>query len=146
MNILYIHQYFSTPRTTVGSRSYYICQELIRRGHVVTMLTMEDKALVRVRRTTIDGIHVVYMRGSYSQAFGIARRVFSFISFMLKSTILPMREKDVDLVIATSTPLTVSFPALILRKFEKTHFIFEVRDLLPEAPIQMGGLKNKFLI
>ena len=111
-----------------------------------TMLTMEDEAPFRVKRVKEEGIQVVYMRGSYSQAFGIARRVYSFISFMIKSTVLALGEKDIDMVISTSTPLTVGFPALFLKKFKKIPFIFEVRDLWPEVPIQMGGLKNKFLI
>ena len=81
------------------------------------MLTMEDEAPFRVKRVKEEGIQVVYMRGSYSQAFGIARRVYSFISFMIKSTVLAMGEKDIDLVISTSTPLTVGFPALFLKKY-----------------------------
>ncbi len=56
-----------------------------------------------------------------------------------------MRQKDVDLIIATSTPLTLGIPALILKKFRKTPFLFEVRGLWPEVPIQMGALKNKFI-
>jgi len=146
MKILYIHQYFSTPETTVGSRSYYISRELVRRGHEVVMLTMEDEARFRVKRTIVDGIRVIYMKGSYHQSMGIARRVLSFISFMVKSTFLALRVKNVDLVISTSTPLTVGFPALILKKFKGIPFIFEVRDLWPEVPIQMGGLKGKPMI
>src|SRR5690606_28785326 len=47
--------------------------------------------------------------------------------------------------ISTSTPLTVGFPALILKWFKKIPYIFEVRDLWPEVPIQMGALSNPVL-
>ena len=45
MNILYIHQYFNTPEEPGGTRSYWISQELIRRGHNVTMITQTNKKL-----------------------------------------------------------------------------------------------------
>ena len=51
-----------------------------------------------------------------------------------------------NLVISTSTPLTVGFPALILKWFKKIPFVFEVRDLWPEVPIQMGALNNKIIV
>ncbi|MEO9504327.1 MAG: glycosyltransferase family 4 protein, partial [Maribacter dokdonensis] len=46
----------------------------------------------------------------------------------------------------TSTPLTIGFPALVLKKIKKIPYLFEVRDLWPEVPIQMGGLNNKTAI
>jgi hypothetical protein len=36
-----------------------------------------------------------------------------------------------DLVLATSTPLTIGVPALIKKWFGKTPFVFEVRDVWP---------------
>jgi glycosyltransferase involved in cell wall biosynthesis len=49
-------------------------------------------------------------------------------------------------VFASSTPLTIGIPAFIHSKIYKRPFVFEVRDLWPEAPIQLGVLKNKILI
>ena len=51
-----------------------------------------------------------------------------------------------DLIYATSTPLTVAIPALLLKLFLGKKYLFEVRDLWPEVPIQLGYLKNRFLI
>ena len=39
---------------------------------------------------------------------------------------------DIDIIIASSTPLTVGIPALILKKIKKTKLIFEVRDVWPQ--------------
>ena len=50
-----------------------------------------------------------------------------------------------DLVLATSTPLTIGIPALIKKWVHKTRFIFEARDVWPEAAIAVGAIKNKFL-
>ncbi|RKN76944.1 glycosyltransferase family 4 protein [Ulvibacterium marinum] len=146
MKILYIHQYFHTPSEPAGTRSYWISQELIKNGHEVTMLSASSKIDQKIKKVNIDGIDVIYLKVPYSQYMSIFKRLSSFINFMIRSTRMALKEKDVDLVIATSTPLTIGFPALVVKKFKKTPFLFEVRDLWPEVPIQMGGLNNKLAI
>ena len=146
MNILYIHQYFKTPENPGGTRSYWICQELIKNGHSVTMLTANGEIEGSKVFNNIDGIEVITLKVPYANKMGILRRLWSFIRFMISSTYEAFRLKNIDLVIATSTPLTVGFPALILKKIKKIPFVFEVRDLWPEVPIQMGALKSKFFI
>ncbi|MFH6604947.1 glycosyltransferase family 4 protein [Maribacter algicola] len=147
MKILYIHQYFRTPYEPGGTRSYWISQELIKNGHEVTMLTTTERTMKSsVERETIDDINIVYINVPYHNAMGFMMRLISFLRFMLKSLEVAWREKNVDLVVATSTPLTVGFPALVLKKIKRIPFVFEVRDLWPEVPVQMGGLKNKALI
>ena len=146
MKLLYIHQYFLTPKDTAGTRSYWIAKELIKNGHQVTMLTTSSRIDSKIKRVDVDGIDVIYLKVPYSQHMGIIQRLKSFLSFMLKSARIALKEKNVDLLIATSTPLTIGFPALVVKKLKKTPFLFEVRDLWPEVPIQMGGLNNKFAI
>lgn len=146
MKILYIHQYFRTPHEPGGTRSYWISQELIKNGHSVTMLTTSSQVKEKTKRITIDGINVIYLKIPYSQYMSIFKRLVSFLSFMIKSTMIAYKEKNIDLVISTSTPLTVGFPALVLKKLKKIPYLFEVRDLWPEVPIQMGGLRNKIAI
>jgi glycosyltransferase involved in cell wall biosynthesis len=50
-----------------------------------------------------------------------------------------------DIVLATSTPLTIGIPALLKKWVHKTPFVFEARDVWPEAVIAIGALKNKTL-
>lgn len=64
---------------------------------------------------------------------------------MFLSTYLGLKV-PADLVFATSTPLTVAFPALIIKLFRRVPFIFEVRDLWPDVPVELGLIKNKSLI
>lgn len=146
MNILYIHQYFVTPQEPGGTRSYWLAQELIKNGHKVTMLTSSTKFSEDVKKMNIDGIEVIYVKEDYDQNMSIARRLKAFLKFMYKSSIIGLKQKDADLVIATSTPLTIGIPALVLKWFNKKPFIFEVRDLWPEVPIQMGAIKNSLII
>lgn len=146
MNILYIHQYFLTPDEPGGTRSYWLAKELIKNGHTVTMLTSSTKFSEDVKQMNIDGIQVIYIKEDYNQNMSIAQRLKAFLKFMYKSSLLGLKQKDIDLVIATSTPLTIGIPALVLKWFNKKPFIFEVRDLWPEVPIQMGAIKNSLII
>src|SRR5699024_347840 len=99
-----------------------------------------------IQRYTVDGIDVISIKNSYLNDMGAYRRIFSFLRFMFLSVFYVLKEEKVDLVFASSTPLTIAFPALVRKFFRRTKFIFEVRDLWPEAPIQLGFIKNKQLI
>lgn len=145
MRILYIHQYFATPEESGATRSYWIAQELIRRGHQVTMLTSGRRDPSQSRRM-VDSIDVIYVRNSYSNYMSASRKVLSFVNFVRLAIREALKEKDIDLVYATSTPLTVGIIALWLKKFRKWPYFFEVRDLWPEFPIQVGAIKNPLLI
>lgn len=146
MNILYIHQYFKTPKEPGGTRSYWIAQELIKSGHQVTMITADPKATQKRREVMIDGIDVIYLQEAYNQDMSIATRLKAFLGFVWKSITEARKQKDIDLVIATSTPLTVGITALYMKWFKKAPYIFEVRDLWPEVPIQMGAFKSPLIV
>src|SRR5690606_17101786 len=146
MNILYIHQYFKTPKEPGGTRSYWIAQELIKNGHQVTMITADPNASKQKREAIIDGIKVIYLQEAYSQHMSISTRLKSFLGFVWKSITEARKQKDIDLVIATSTPLTVGITALYMKLLKKIPFIFEVRDLWPEVPIQMGAFKSPLIV
>jgi len=145
MKVLYLHQYFTTPQEPGGTRSYWISQELISRGHEIVMISSSQKIAQKKIEKIIDDIKVIYLKVPYDNKMSIFQRLISFIKFMFRSTREVLKQKDVDLVIATSTPLTIGFPALVVNWFKKTPYLFEVRDLWPEVPIQMGGLKNPVL-
>lgn len=62
MTVLYVHQYFRTPEDVGGNRSYWISQELLKRGHHVTMITSTQKNHPEAGREDIDGIDVIYVK------------------------------------------------------------------------------------
>ncbi len=146
MVVLYIHQYFVTPIEPGGTRSYWISQELIRRGHQVIMITSTNKKHPVPCEIDIDGIHVIYVKNDYSNYMSVPRKLISFLNFVRKAIQTGKRQKKIDMVFATSTPLTIGFVALRLKAINKWPYIFEVRDLWPEFPIQIGAVKNPLLI
>src|SRR5690554_2860437 len=145
--ILYIHQYFKTPKEPGGTRSYWLAQELLKNGYEVTMVTTNKHQKEPIQEYDADGIKVISYGIFYNQSMGIKDRLKSFTDFMVKSTRYALKHsKEYDFVFATSTPLTVGIPALLAKWFKKKKYIFEVRDLWPEVPIQMGAFKNPLVI
>jgi len=142
MKIIYIHQYFHTPNEPGGTRSYWISRELIKSGHDVYMITSCNSGEENVTHKIIDGIHVIYIKNEYDMNFSFLQRLRSFVRFMYRSYKEAKKIKNADGVFATSTPLTVGITALALKYFKGLSYVFEVRDLWPEVPIQMGAIKN----
>ena len=112
----------------------------------MTMITSAKKTHPEGREV-IDGIDVVYVKNpSYNNYMSASRKVWSFFAFIFNALKAAKKEKDVDIVFATSTPLTVGAIALWLKRSKKWKYVFEVRDLWPEFPIEIGAIKNKFAI
>jgi glycosyltransferase involved in cell wall biosynthesis len=152
MHILYIHQHFATPAGSTGTRSYEFARRWVKAGHKVTLIAgrydigglQVDKGLYQ--KQNIEGINVVVVGTKYSNKQSYLRRVTSFLSFCLLSIYVGLRTKSVDVVYASSTPLTVGIPALVIKWTKHIPFIFEVRDQWPEIPIELGIITNRFLI
>ena len=143
MKVLYIHQYFRTPQEGGAIRSYYLAKGLVDNGIEVDLITSfnEDKADSKV----IDGIHVHYLPVHYENEQGFLRRLIAFFRFMFLAIRKAKEIGKADVVYATSTPLTIGLIALKIKQQLGVPYYFEVRDLWPEAPFQMGVIKNRFL-
>ncbi len=148
MRILYIHQFFATRESSLGLiRSYEFSRRWVEQGHEVTVITSSSrlpeefsaKALVDGE---VDGIRIRSVRVGYSNYMGPARRIWSFLTFMFGATWLAVTAGKHDVVFATSTPLTVGIPGWLAAALRSTPFVFEVRDLWPEAAIQMGVIRR----
>jgi glycosyltransferase involved in cell wall biosynthesis len=144
MRILYLHQFFITREGVGGTRSYEFARRFAARGHRVRMVTAGGGSREQ------EGIEVVGVRGAYSDymaatALSYPRRMLAFARFALGSTLAAVRGPRPDVILASSPPLTLALPALAARVRHRAPFVFEVRDLWPEAPIQMGALRGRAL-
>jgi glycosyltransferase involved in cell wall biosynthesis len=144
MRIVYIYQYYCNPQMAGGSRAYEHARRLVARGHTVHVITADispGKRSLGWRRTLEDGVHVHWFSVPYSNKMSYARRIRAFVEFMVLAAAKATRLKA-DLVFATSTPLTVAVPGVIAARLRRVPFVFEVRDLWPEVPIEMGALRH----
>lgn len=144
MKVLYLHQYFKTPAQGGAVRSYYLAKALIDHGHEVELISSHNKSTYSFE--IIEGIKVHYLPVYYHNRLGFLGRIWAFVRFMLMAYQRAKSIKDVELCYASSTPLSIGWIALRLLKKHKIPYYFEVRDLWPEAPIQLGYLRNRWLI
>ena len=154
MKILYFHQHFSTPAGSTGTRSYEMARALIAAGHEVTMVCGSYQGgvnglsgpFVRGKREgVVDGIKVVEFEIDYSNYLSFTRRTLVFLKYALRSVGIALT-RPCDLIFATSTPLTAGIPGIFARWLKGKRFIFEVRDLWPELPREMGVITNPLIL
>lgn len=146
MRVLYLHQFFVTREGVGGTRSYEFARRLVERGHEVCMLSAAPEGGGR-SRTRVDGIDVTQVPAGYQNYMHATKasyrtRLAGFVRFALAATAAARRVERPDVIFATSPPLTMALPAIAASRRHGAPFVFEVRDLWPEAPIQMGALTN----
>jgi len=77
---------------------------------------------------------------------GLLTRVLFDGSFVITSLFQALRGKRPDLILLTIPPLPVAVPASLLSKLYSCPVIVNLQDILPEAAVHVGLLKNKFAI
>ncbi len=142
MKVLILHQHFNTPQKGGAIRSYYLAKALVDRGLEVIVLTTHNEA--SCKKENVEGIEVHYLPIGYDNRFGFVARSWSFIKYVDGVLSLAKQFQDVNYCYAISVPLTVGLAAMRIKARYKISYIFEVGDLWPEAPIQMGFVKNYF--
>lgn len=148
MRVLYLHQHHSGPAGSTATRSHAFAEALAAAGHEVTIAcgryagaeTGLSGPFRRGRREGRAGRHrVVQFDIPCGNEMGLAARTGAFLRFAARAAPRACRSA-VDLVVASSTPLTVALPALAGRALRGTPFLFEIRDPWPELPRAMGGV------
>ncbi|MEM7110393.1 MAG: glycosyltransferase family 4 protein, partial [Bacteroidota bacterium] len=144
MNIALIHQYFRTPEEGGGIRSYYIANYLTRLGHDVRVITAYNKRTYTVR--SVNDFKVHYLPIYYANHLRFWSRIHAFWLFAYNAYRVLKTIGSIDLNYVISTPLTTGLVAILAKKRMGIRYIFEVGDLWPEAPVQLGVLKNPLLV
>tara|TARA_B110000503_G_scaffold46234_1_gene75503 strand:+ start:517 stop:1707 length:1191 start_codon:yes stop_codon:yes gene_type:complete len=149
MTIVYFYQFFTTPKGSYGTRVYEFTKNWVERGHKVIVITSQyAKSDIRATKfletQLIDGITLKIINVSTDNKHSFARRIYSFLVYSFFSIFYALTLKC-DLVIASSGPITIGFPGLVAKIFRGKKFVFEVRDLWPEGPIELGILNNKLI-
>ncbi|MCH8034641.1 MAG: glycosyltransferase family 4 protein [Bacteroidetes bacterium] len=157
MKILLITEYFPPEIGAGSTRAYEHSSQWVKNGHDVTVITgfpdYPDGIIPQKYKgykfliEDIEGIRVIRTYTFPAPNKRFFRRVISFISFMISSIVQgTIASKKQEILIATSPPFLVGVSGYIISKFKNIPFVFEVRDLWPESAIQLGELKNKFVI
>lgn len=142
MKVLYVVQHYSGPGAPGGSRPYENARRLVAKGHVVTLLCgrLDRSSEEDVRAAKDVGIDLRQAPVLYSQRYSYLRRLVAFRRYMSWAVAEGRRVERPDVVLASSTPLTVGEVGRRLARHHRVPLVFEVRDLWPEVPITLGAL------
>ena len=154
MNILLINHYAGGAKHGMEYRPYFMAKRWVEMGHSVTIAassfshlrtknpSMEGKKLLE---EDVDGIRYVWLSGNSYQGNGVgrSRNMLSFLNGLYAHMGEIAGEGKPDVVIASSTyPLDI-YPAHKFSKKYGSMLIYEVHDLWPLSPIELGGMSPK---
>lgn len=105
------------------------------------MITSHNDSIYTTKE--IDGVKVHYLPVKYNNDMGFLKRVISFLKFVRMAKKLAKKIDRVDHAYITSTPLTVGLIGIWLKRKFNVNYTFEVRDLWPTAPIEIGVIKGR---
>jgi glycosyltransferase involved in cell wall biosynthesis len=140
LKVLIIHQHFKIPQRGGAVRSYYLAKALVDRGVKAVVITAHNDP--RYAKENLEGIEVHYLPVAYDNGFSFRRRVLAFWRFAFAAARLASMHRDAGLCYAISTPLTTGLAAMMIRQRYGIPYLFEVGDLWPDAPIDMGFVRN----
>jgi glycosyltransferase involved in cell wall biosynthesis len=150
MNILLINHYAGSVRHGMEYRPYYLAREWVRRGHRVTIAASSESHLRRQApaldgrmqlQETIDGIDYRWLATPSYRGNGAARvrNMLAFVLRLQRDAARLAAELRPDAVIASSTyPLDI-WPAGRIARLAGARLLFEVHDLWPLTPMELGG-------
>lgn len=150
MNILLINHYAGSNKHGMEYRPFYFSREWVKLGHRVTIAassfshlrSQAPTTLGHVTEEEIEGIRYVWLKTPDYQGNGIGRifNILSFIGKLYQHKTRLLRDCRPDVVIASSTyPLDI-FPARNIARKAQARLIFEIHDLWPLTPIELGGM------
>ena len=157
LKILLVTEYFPPEIGAGSNRAFEQSKRWVEKGAKVTVITgfpdypdgviPEEYKNYKFLQEEYQGINVIRTYTVAAPNRGFLKRVISFSSFMFSSIIQGTKaSRKQDILIATSPPFSVGISGYIISRLKRIPFIFEVRDLWPESIIQLGQLKNKFII
>jgi len=138
-------------------RPYYFAKEWIKQGHSVTIIAASFTHIRKknpdvvddFQEVSIDGIRYVWIKTpQYHNIFQRVLNIYAFVSKLNRKAKNIVQHYKPDIVISSSTYNFDIYPAIKIAKYAKAKLVYEVRDLWPLTPIELGGYSkyNPFII
>lgn len=157
MRILLVTHYFPPEIGAPQARLSELARHWTESGDEVTVLTgvpnhplgtvpPEYRGKLRLEEQT-DGYRIVRCWLYATPNEGVAKKTLGHLSFMVSSVLIGGRASGPADVVLVSSPTFFSiFAAWLLARIKRAHFVLEVRDLWPAIFVELGVLKNRWLI
>lgn len=153
--LIYSYNYFPEP-IGIAPLVTELAEGLVKRGHQVRVVTgmpnypqrkiyKEYQGKLYLTELT-NGVAIqrsyVWVRPQPS----LLDRLLLEVSFVLTSFVHALKGKRPDVIFITVPPLPVCVPAALLGWIHRTPVVLNLQDILPDAAVHMGLLKNPNLI
>jgi glycosyltransferase involved in cell wall biosynthesis len=150
-----LNHYAIPPYMPGGTRHYDLSQELIKKGYDVTIFSsgfghgkkdyfksFEGKPYIL---ENYEKLKFVWLRtASYNE--NNYKRILNMLSYLFRMLTVAHNFSKPEVIIGSSVHPFAVIVAWLLSKKYKAKFIFEVRDLWPQTPIDMGIIKPNGII
>lgn len=153
MKILLINHYAGSPLHGMEYRPYYLAREWVRMGHQVWIVA-SSQSHVRAQQPQlgsgdrldecIDGIQYTWFKTPPYKGNGVGRVVnmAAFVSQIYREGKQIVKDFKPDVVVASSTYPMDIWPAHRIAKMADAKLVFEVHDLWPLSPMELGGMSR----
>jgi glycosyltransferase involved in cell wall biosynthesis len=157
VRILVICHYFYPEIGAPSARILEMSQRWVAEGHEVSVVTCFPNHPTGVipeeyrgKRFMIEEFQGIRVYRNYVYATpngGFLKKTIGHLSFMISSVIFSLpRVTRPDVIIVSSPTFFSVISGYLFSLFLRTPFIFEVRDLWPDAVVKLGVLRNRALI
>lgn len=149
MNIVIVNHYAGHPDLGMEFRPYYLAREWKKLGHNVIVVGgsyshLRSKQPMLRRSFSVEersGITYVWIRTNHYTGNGLGRifSMFLFVAGLYRYLPRMLKDFKADLVIASSTYPLDNFPVRLLATRNNALHCYEVHDLWPLSPMELGG-------
>lgn len=154
MKIWIINHYAIPPSLGGLVRHYYFSKYLQEKGHKVKILTaskihntqinmISDKSLYIEKE--MDGVEYTFIRTSDYKGNGV-NRILNMLQFPFLIWHTCMKFEKPDVIYTSSPDLFTAVSAVLLAKRLNVKKVVEIRDLWPEAIVEISNMSKKNLI
>lgn len=151
--MLLVTQHYAPEVTAAVARVQAFAEGLAGRGHEVEVICAKPNHPhgvvtpgyrgTRTVRKELNGVDVRYVWIRVRPEKTTVNRLLAYGSFAVAATLSGSRSPCPDVVLASSPPLPVGAAATVTARRHRVPWVFDVRDLWPEAAVVLGELTNK---
>ena len=145
VRVLLLNQVFYPDPQATSQYSSRLAEELVRRGHAVTVLAgrrdYNEADRLYPEQETWCGVEIIRVWNTgygHGSKFGL---LLDFLTFLLSALLRGLLLPRADVVLALTTPPLVSVLGALLAKFQGARFVYWVMDLNPDEAVAVGWLK-----
>jgi len=157
VRIVYVVPHFAPDVAPTGVLATRLVDEWAERGHTIEVITsfpwyrthhIEDGYEGRlVRREDTPWGQVTRLHPfPTDDKQQLARRALSFGGFSALAAAVGARGPDADVVVAMSPPLTLGAVGWTIARARRAGFVFNVQDIFPDIAVEIGAIRNRWVI